>query len=262
MIKDSPQILVFDIETSHLEGSMFDIWEQNIPYNNLSVKEWSIIAFSAKWLDDDKMIYFDNRKKRNKRDDKQIVKKLSKLLDKADVVITKNGQKFDVKMFNARCAKHDIDIPSPYRHLDVERIVRRKFKLVSYSLDYLCYYFNTKVKKLKHKNFPGMALWLECISGNIKAWHEMEEYNKADVLSTEEVYHKVKKWDTSIDFSVYSNDYIPVCICGNTHVQKRGYNYSNTGKFQRFICTKCGSWFSSKKNLLTKEKKASLLKKI
>jgi hypothetical protein len=59
-----PKILIFDIETSYLEGYMWDIWDQNFSQSQLKVNEWSIIAFSAKWLNEKDIIYFDNRNKK------------------------------------------------------------------------------------------------------------------------------------------------------------------------------------------------------
>lgn len=256
----NPKVLIFDVETSYLEGVMWDIWEQNFAPNQLKVNEWSIIAYSAKWLHSDKVLYADNRKKKNKRDDKQLVQKLRDLLDEADIIITKNGKRFDEKMFNARCAKHGIHAPSTYRHIDVERIVRRRFKLVSYSLEYLCYYFKTKHKKLKHGNYPGMVLWTECMKGNQAAWREMEDYNKHDVLCTEELYHKIKAWDNSVNYNVFHNGLTNVCDCGSNKLKSKGYAYSNTGKYKRFICIGCGKNHQSKLNELDKEKRKSLLK--
>ena len=143
-----PKILIFDVETSYLEGFMWGLYDQNFAPNQLKVKEWSIIAFAAKWLGSKDIIYHDNRKKVDKRDDKDIVKKLRDLIDEADIILTKNGKRFDEKIFNSRCAKHGIMQPSSYKHIDVEKIVRKKFKLPSYSLDYLCNYFNTSRKNL------------------------------------------------------------------------------------------------------------------
>lgn len=255
-----PNVLIFDIETSYLEGYMFNIYDQNFAHNQLKVSEWSILAYSAKWLGSKEMMYEDVRKQRNKRNDKVIVKKLRDLLDSADIILTKNGKRFDEKVFNARCEKHNIKPPSSFRHVDVEQIVRRKFKLVSYSLDYLCKYFDTKHKKSSHGNFPGMTLWIECMQGNIDAWNEMEKYNKLDVLSTEDVYNKVAKWDNSINFQVYTDNIIKQCSCGSTRLKSKGYNYTNTGKFKRLICRDCGKSMQERTNLLTIDKKKSLLK--
>jgi DNA polymerase elongation subunit (family B) len=157
-------------------------------------------------------------------------------------------------MFNARCIKHEIKQPSSYRHIDIERIVRRKFKLVSYSLDYLCKYFNTKHKKLDHSKFPGMILWVECMNGNIEAWEEMRRYNEHDVLSTEDLYNIVSPWDNSINFSVYTDNTLNKCNCGGGKFRSKGYAYTATGKFKRLVCSDCGKNYQSKQNELTLEK--------
>ena len=259
MKNNKPKILIFDVETSYLEGYMWGLYDQNFAPNQLKENEWSIIAFAAKWLGSKDIIYHDNRKKHNKRDDKEIVKKLRDLIDEADIILTKNGKRFDEKIFNSRCAKHHIKQPSSYRHIDVEKIVRRKFKLPSYSLDYLCKYFNTPRKKLAHKAFPGMELWVECMHGNKKAWKEMELYNKVDVLSTEDVYNIVAPWDNSVNFSVYSENIKTECSCGGKLIGK-GYAYTASGQFQRYICVKCGKNYQGRQNLFSKEKRKSLLK--
>jgi DNA polymerase elongation subunit (family B) len=238
-----PKILIFDVETSYLETKLKH-WDSHvsdyITHDKMTVKEWAILAFAAKWLHQDKIIYSDNRKKKNKRDDKRLVKQLRELLDEADVIITKNGKRFDEKMFNARCAKHKIQPPSSYVHLDVETTVRKKFKLVSYSLEYLCEYFNTKHKKLKHGEFPGMTLWDECLAGNLKAWKEMEKYNKHDVLCTQDIFHIVKVWDKKIDFNVFVDIDNYICVCGSDKFRNKGVEYTETRRYTRYICKGCG----------------------
>lgn len=261
---NGPKVLIFDIETSYLETTIKH-WDSHtsdyIPHDKMTIKEWSILSFSAKWLGDNNknVIYYDNRFKKNKRNDKSIVEKLAKLLDEADIIITKNGKRFDEKMFNARCAKHRINIPSPYKHIDVEQILRRKFKLASYSLDYACEYFDTKHKKLKHGKYPGMSLWDACLDGVIEAWDEMKLYNNHDVFSTEDLYNIVSPWLTIVDFNLYRDDNDPIiCNCGNNKLQRRGYSYTTSGRYQRYQCTNCGAWSRGKKNMLTKDKRELL----
>src|SRR5574343_45559 len=256
--KSSPKILVFDVETSYLEGYFWNFWEQNIAPNQATVKEWSIIAFAAKWLDDNKVMYFDNRKKKDKRDDKEVVKKLRDLIDEADIILTKNGRRFDEKIFNSRCIKHKIAQPSSYQHIDVEAIARKKFKLPSYSLDYLCQYFDTPNKKSSHGKFPGLSLWIECMTGNVQAWKEMEHYNKKDVLSTEDLYKVMAPWDNSVNFQVFVEDVVldtcSLTTC-NGKLTSKGYAYTSTAKVKRMICTHCGKNYRFKQNLLSKDKK-------
>lgn len=245
-----PKVLIFDLETSQLEGVMFDIWEQNISFNNLRHKEWAILSFSANWLGTSKIIYMDTSKKKDKRDDKDLVKALRELINKADVIVTKNGIRFDIKMFNARCAKHKIPRPSPVEHIDIERVLRRNFKLVSFSLEYACYYFNTKHQKLKHGSFPGMSLWIECVAGNKKAWKEMKKYNNWDVLCTKDLWYELYPYIKEANFGHFTGK--PGCSCGSSHLTKHSKKTTKSGVFQRFQCQSCGSLYTDKINLREK----------
>lgn len=57
--------------------------------------------------------------------------------------------------------------------------------------DKLC----ARFKKSAHKKFPGFELWKQCLARNKEAFKEMEQYNKMDVLSLEELYTKISPWD-------------------------------------------------------------------
>lgn len=263
--RNGPKILIFDLETSYLETTTRH-WDGHvndyIPHDKMTIKEWSILTFSSKWLGDPKITYLDTSKNKNYRDDKNVVLALRDLLDECDIIITKNGKRFDEKMFNARCIKHKIKQPSPYKHIDTEQILRRRFKLVSYSLEYACEFFDTKHKKLKHGEFPGMSLWEQCMKGNKKAWAEMKKYNIHDILATEDLYNAIQAWDqSSPDFNLYKdNNSTITCNCGSSEFQRRGYSTSKTGKHPRLQCKKCGKWHLLKENAMDKERKKILFK--
>ena len=87
----------------------------------------------------------------------------------------------------------------------------------------------------------------------------MQLYNKHDVLATEELYRKLIVWDNTIDFNVYHDELHITCnSCGSTELTKYGFRFTNTGKFQRYICSDCGTETKGTVNLLSKEKKQSL----
>lgn len=261
--EDKAKILILDIETAPILANVWDIWDQNISLEQIE-QDWFIIAFAAKWLDDpaNKTIYYDQRRIKNIENDKQLLDKVWKLLDSCDILITQNGKKFDAKKLNARFILNGMQPPSSYRHIDTLRIAKKHFAFTSNKLAYLTSKLNVKYKKLDHKKFPGFQLWKECLKGNIVAWKEMEKYNKHDVLSLEETYKKLIPWDNSIDFNVYHNTDIIVCSCGSEDFSLNGYAYTPSGKYQRYRCKKCGAEGAGRKNLLTKIKKASLLKRI
>lgn len=255
-----PKVLIFDIETAPMLGYVWSLWENNVALNQL-YKDWHVLSWSAKWLHDSpkKIMYQDQRHAKDVANDKQILKGIWKLLDEADIVITQNGKKFDHKKLNARFVQQGMQPPSTYKHIDTAAIAKKHFAFTSNKLEYMTDKLCTKFKKLKHKKFPGFEMWLECLAGNKSAWREMEKYNKHDVLSLEELYYKLMPWDNSINFGLYhSESNAMVCSCGHNKFNKRGYYYTNAGKFQRYKCKRCGAETRSKDNLFSKDKRKSL----
>lgn len=257
--KSGPRVLLFDIETAPILAHTWDIWQQDIALNQIK-SDWHILSWSAKWLDDPptKVMYQDQRNAKDISDDKKLLEGIWKLLDEADIVITQNGKSFDVKKLNARFIINGFQPPSSYKHIDTKILAKRYFAFTSTRLEYMTAKLNTKYKKLSHSKYPGFSLWLNCLAGNKDAWKEMEKYNKHDVLSLEELYHKLAAWDSSINFNIYHDDENHVCSCGHDKFRNKGYAYTSSGKYRRYQCLKCGKETRGKENLLTKEKRKSL----
>ena len=254
-----PKILTLDIETAPMLGYIWKLWDNNIALNQLE-SDWYILSFAAKWYDDpdDKVIYKDQRKARNIENDKPLLNALWKLLDQADIVLTQNGKKFDVKKINARFLLNGMKPPSSYRHLDTLIISKKHFGLTSHKLEYMTDKLCTKYKKSTHGKFSGFLLWRETIKGNEAAWDEMEKYNILDILSLEELYSKLAPWDNSINFSVYNDSETHTCNCGSTDFKKAGFYYTNSSKFQKYTCKSCNAEYRDSTNLLTKSKRSTL----
>ena len=239
-----PKILVVDIETSPIEAYVWGLWDNNVALNQIT-KDWQIISWAAKWLDEKKVYQMDQ----GHDTEGTILINLRNLMDEADIVIGQNSKQFDVKKINARLIQHDIKPPSSFQQIDTKLLAKKHFGFTSNSLEYMSDKLCTKYKKLKHKKFPGMELWTECLRGNRKAWEAMREYNKFDVLATEELYKKLAPWGVGINFNVYYGDEDARCTCGSTDFKKNGYNYASVGKYQRFYCKKCGAELKARQNL-------------
>lgn len=94
------------------------------------VEPTTICCFSAKWLGGKqitKAISDYKGYKPGKRDDKDLLKDLWKLLDEAEIVVAHNGDKFDVKKINYRFMVNGITPPSPYKE-EVQRPRRNPFR--------------------------------------------------------------------------------------------------------------------------------------
>lgn len=254
-----PKVLILDIETAPMLGYVWSLWENNVALNQLHT-DWYILSWSAKWLgaQEDDVMYLDQRNAKNIEDDSKILKVIWDLLDEADIILTQNGKKFDEKKLNSRFIQHGFPPPSSYRHIDTVQIAKSKFGFTSNKLEYMTDKLCTKYKKSKHAKFSGFELWKQCLAGNIEAWQEMEEYNKYDVLSLEELYLKLAPWDKSINLNVYSSDYIHRCTCGSSELRPAGFHYTNRGKYKKSVCTTCGKEHRDTENLLSKDKRKSL----
>jgi DNA polymerase elongation subunit (family B) len=242
-----PRILLLDIETSYLLVKAWRLGENHLSLEQME-EDSNILSWSAKWEGEDNVMYQDLRG-RDPRNDKPLMKGVWKLLDEADIVVTQNGKRFDIPRLNARFIVHGFKPPSSYRQIDTLELAKRRFGFTSNKLAYMTEKLNKKFKKLAHKKFPGLDLWSECMKGNLKAWKEMETYNKYDVLALEELYNTLKAWGIGINMGAYSQTANLRCACGKL-MDKKGFYYTQSGKFQRYRCTACGSQTYSGKNLL------------
>lgn len=240
-----PKVLVFDIESAPILAYVWGTREQDVALNQIHTDSY-ILAWAAKWLGSpaSEVMYADQRNAKPISDDKALLKKLWKLLDEADIVITHYGRNFDAPKLNARFIMHGMRPPSPYKHLDTHQIVARVTKFTSNKLEYLTEKLCTRYKKLSHEKFPGMSLWTECLNGNMAAWREMKTYNVHDVLSTEELYTKVRAWVPESSPAVYHVDKIErKCpVCGKMTLERRGTHRNKAVRRLRMMCTNCGVW--------------------
>lgn len=234
-----PKITILDIETAPKVAYVWRFFKENISPKQV-LEHGHIMSFAAKELGKDGIIYHENRKE----DDKKLIEKLVHILDESDLVVAHYGDGFDLPQIRGRALVHGIKPPSPVKVVDTKRIAAKQFGFPSNSLEYLSNVLNCKTKKGGHKKFPGFELWLECLRGNEEAWSELKEYNIQDVLTLEEVYLKLRPWDTTHpSVSIYEAGETMLCPkCGSSHVHRRGFAYTNTGKYPRFQCIDCGGW--------------------
>lgn len=259
--KKGPKILVLDVETSPLTCWTWGTFDQTVGLNQIK-NDWHLLSFAAKWLGDppSKVIYRDQSKVKDVSNDKELLKVVWKLMDEADIILGQNSKKFDVKKLNARFLMHGMPPPSSFRQIDTLQLSKKHFSMTSHKLEYMTSKLCTKYKKLTHKKFPGFSLWSECLKGNQEAWKEMKLYNVHDVLATEELYTKLRAWDSTINFDAYNDELNHTCSCGNKTFTNKGYAYTSTGKFNRYLCKVCFKESRGKTNLLSIEKRKSMRK--
>lgn len=257
-----PKILFVDIETAPIVADVWKLWDNNVSLNQI-IKDWSILAWGAKWRGQKKIHYMDTGNQKDHRDDSKILTPLWELFDSAEIIVGQNSRKFDVKKINARFIINkikDCRPPSDYRQQDTMVMAKKVFGFTSFKLEYMSKVLGLDIQKMVKREFAGHELWAECLKGNKKAWAEMRKYNPIDLLATEELYEKILAWDNSINFNTYHKMYDNVCGCGSMDFTKYGFRHKNGGKYQRYICVGCGKAHVGKHNELSDKKRDRMLK--
>lgn len=254
---NGPKILFIDIELKPILAQVWALWDQNVGLNQIQ-EDWSILSYCAKWKGSDEVIYEDLQGSEDFEDDSKLLGNIWKLLNEADIVVGQNSKRFDVKKINARLVLNGYPKPSTFRQIDTLNIAKAQFGFTSNKLQYMTDQLCTKYKKLEHGKFAGHLLWSECMKSNPEAWAEMKLYNINDVLSLEELYDILSSWDNTLpNFDVYVDEILDMDVW-----EEDGFHYSNMGKYKRYRNKITGVQRRSRVNLLSKEKRDSLLSNI
>lgn len=242
-----PKILLLDIETFPNIAYVWGKYEQNVIRYT---QEGCLATFVCKWLGEPAIFGSSLASYRGYKpgtyDDSRLVKDLWKFMDEADIIVAHNGDDYDVKVCNAAFIRHGLQPPSPYKTVDTKKAVKRVARFNSNKLDDL-----GQTLEMGKKIKTDFDLWEGCIQGDPKAWKQMMDYNKQDVLLLEKLYLRVLPWISNHpNFTVETGGMCPKC--NSKDIQFRGYSVTTMRRYRRFQCKKCGGW-----GRLTKSEKGS-----
>lgn len=110
------KILHLDIERSPLLATVWDLWGINVGIDQL-LGESEILCVAYGWEDEEEVHFVSQW--HNGR--KTMLRKIWKVLNEADVVVTYNGDKFDLKVLQMEFAQFGLGLPAPYKSVDLDR---------------------------------------------------------------------------------------------------------------------------------------------
>ncbi len=222
------KLLVIDIETAPSTTYTWGLFKQNIGLNQIVTPGYTL-CFAAKWVGEAPEFWSQY--------DKDMVLRAWELLDEADAVIHYNGTRFDIPTLQREFVKGGMPPPSPFKQIDLLRVVRGQFRFLSNKMDHVSQELGlgAKVKT------PGMELWVACMEGDKEAWELMEEYNLEDVDIAERMYLRLLPWIRNHpNWGLYVDEDRPVCTnCASEHVIKKGTEKTKTRTYQRYRCREC-----------------------
>lgn len=239
------KIAFLDIETAPSSGFYFGHrYDINISQDQV-ISESFILTYSIKFNNSNKIICsgltYDEVKEEN---DYRITKELHEILNDVNIVIGHNIKDFDNKIINTRLLFHGFTPPIPYKIIDTLLIARKVFRFPSNKLDSLCKYLGIGEKF----ETGGFKLWKGYMNGDEESMEMMMDYNAQDVMILEELYKKIRAWDSSHpNLNLYSKEKDLCPCCGYEkfeNVEKKCY--TSLSSYDAFRCLSCGKIFRSR----------------
>jgi len=246
----APVITIFDIETLGIIASVWNVWNVNINPVDI-IKDWSLLSMSWKQLGGDKVHNAVlTSEQAIDRDDKELTIQAWAVLDESDVVITYNGNKFDIRKLNAKFIEYGLGQPSPYKKIDLYQAVKKQFANTYNRMDYVNKIIGID-RKLEHQ---GKQLWMDCDNGVQEALDKMAAYNDVDVEITEQLYLSIIDWiPNHPNMALYYSDEEPMCHkCASIDVTLSEHkHYTSASVFDVYVCPHCNSYSRHKKRIST-----------
>lgn len=248
-----PAILTIDIETQRAVVETFSLFKPFIHIDNVIV-DARILCFAAQWFDSDKVLFHSAWDDGDESAYDRMIRAAWNYLDEANIVVTYNGDRFDLQWLNAEFERLHLGPPSPYKSLDLIKVTKKQFSrgLLSLKLDWSARKYLGD-RKVAH---GGTDLWHDIRYGKRAerraAQKLMREYCEYDTVLTGRLLERWLPW-SGINLAIYGDAFLACTKCGSTNVQKRGPAHTSAGVFQQYWCKDCGGWSRSSHRISTTE---------
>lgn len=246
-MSDKPRVLYFDIETAPLQSWIWQPGQQYVGHKQLvdGYDHPRIICLAYCWNDNKpaKSIDWDYERQSSSK----IVEEFDEIVSTADHIIGKNSDRFDVKVINAVRMLHGLPGKPIWAMSsdDLEKQMRKYFRLPSQSLDYIS----------KHMGLGGkvkMELndWIDICEKNengISSFKKMIKYCKKDVEDTRQLWdmlseHFNPKFNNA---SFYNKKVCKHADCGSDDILPNGSYMSQNTKYLQYKCNTCQRYAGS-----------------
>ena len=228
------RLLVIDIETRPLLGYVWGTFNQNLGPSQ--VVDWGgMMCFAAKWDGDDDVMFYAEWERGGKD---RMLRAALRLLDEADGVVGWNSARFDVRWIKGELHRYGMRKPTPFKSIDLMREQKREMFLYSNKLESRRRWLGKEGKV----DTGGFGLWRGCMDGDRESRALMEEYNRADVLITQEEFDTMRQggWLKSLpNASLHGGHCCPAC--GSERLQAHKPYEAQTRRYALWVCQDCGT---------------------
>ena len=225
-----PKILYYDIETTNFNADFGEV-----------------LMFAYQWhgADDVHLVsVLDYPKSMTlpvEKRDRFLIQELATLLNQADIIVAHYGAKFDNKFVQARFAIHNMPYfdNRPNKMFDTCLVARKGMKIGSNRLANLAQAMGLPEEKTSLTK----TQWRRANDYDTESLEAMGEYCKQDVRTLYEVAQRLRPLAKHLPSWLILNGEDEKCChsCGG-ELQANGKWHTKANTYQRYQCTKCGSW--------------------
>lgn len=205
---------------------------------NLKADFGRILTFGYKFSDEKKVKtidIFDSPKfNKDPTDDKEVVKEIIKIFDKADILCGWYSSRFDLPFINSRILFHKLKPLPRMPHLDLWKTSRYELALHSNRLQSF-----SDFTGLGQKTALSGPIWVRASAGHKPSLKYISKHCIKDVEILEKAYYKLRPL---IRGHPDLNQRGDCPFCNEPALTKRGFLITVKNKYQRFQCQNCGSW--------------------
>ena len=231
---NNKRVLFLDIEWEPATAYVWRMWDENISPDQL-IDHGGMLCFCAHWGGERDYLFYSKWEHGRVG----MAQAALELLEKADAVVTYNGDKYDLPKITGEIVLAGLTPPPPVTSIDCLKAVK-KFGFVMNRLAYIGPLLEVG-GKVKHEGFN---LWKDVINGKASAQNKMRRYCIQDVRMLVKLYERIQPFIRNHPFLGIENK-ARCPVCNGIHSQKRGYRRTRCYSIQRNRCSDCGHWFET-----------------
>lgn len=221
----SARIVFWDLETSNLNADFGYIL--SAAWKRLGERKIQVVTLAD-----------FPRYERNRTDDRDLARAVAAELDKADVIVSWYGLRFDQPYLNTRLLRAGLPPMAPVPHVDLWRTSRYQLALHSNRLASAAAFFG-----LEDKTAIKGQQWVDAAAGMPYALRYVASHNRQDIVVLEQAYLRLRPLVERHPNVGVMTDRIDGCPrCGGRRIASHGWRVSGVSRTQRFKCRDCGGY--------------------